>query len=114
MRLKALAAALFFCALLCGCSTVIVTPQGTPFPPESADNLQILKTPPTQSYTEIGLLNVGEWPVSKAPEMNAQMRTKAAKIGGQAVVVTSEGISRHDFTSWIWLSGSVIRWSNPD
>jgi hypothetical protein len=87
-------------ALLAGCAVVDVTKtaQGY-FPPTNPNTVMILKTIPPKKYVELGTVTVTRFRPTDTAKMHNAIRTKAAPLGADAVVLTEEGILP-DATKW--------------
>lgn len=102
--------ALFLSLLLAGCTSVDVAPRpGLKRDATAPDNVQILRTPPTRPFEEIGGISVMGYSKENTAAMERDIRAKAAGIGADAVVINSEGFTipmprRH------WATGVAIVW----
>jgi hypothetical protein len=94
-------------ALLAGCAVVDVTKtaQGY-FPPTNPNTVMILKTVPPRKYVELGTVTVTGFRPTESALMHNSIRTKAAPLGADAVVLTEEGILPN---STKWATGVAIK-----
>lgn len=98
--------------LLCGCGSIKVTGNGKTYPATYPGDVQILKIKPDRHFEELGDVSATDWPESKLPQMLEHLKAQAAKLGANAVFISSEGVTRHDFTNFRWATGSAIRWKD--
>lgn len=95
-------------AALAGCANVDVTKTGKgTYPATVADNIEILMTRPDRSFEELGTITATQWQVSQTAKMHNALRTKAAPLGADAVILTNTGI---DQSGYLWGNGVAIRW----
>ena len=88
-----------------GCSSVEVTKTARGyFEPTDANQVDILKTIPDRKYTELGTVTVTGFAPDATARMHNEVRTKAAPLGANAVILTEEGIIQNGL-------GGVTRWA---
>src|ERR1035441_4966651 len=104
--------------LLSSCNTaqVDITKTAKGFTdPSRASDIDILMTKPDRHYTELGSVVVTGFDPDQSAEMHNSMRTKAAALGANAVVITNEGIvaKRGVFseTLYLWATGVAIKYN---
>jgi hypothetical protein len=114
MVVRTLSAALVFFVLigfLVGCASVDVTKTGKGFyNPTDPNEVEILLTRPDKPYEELGTLIVQGFRTSETAKMHNAIRAKAAPLGANAVILTSQGIVKGDFVSTMWAQGVAIRY----
>ena len=94
--------------LLVGCTTVEVTrTTKEKFPRTKVAEVQILKTTPAQAYDEIGTVAVSGFKIKEASKMHQQLREKAAAVGADAVILTTENLDPKK--DEYWATGAAIR-----
>ncbi len=107
MRVRTLSTALVFFALV-GCATVDVTKTAKGFyNPTDPNEVEVLLTRPEKSYTELGTVTVRGFNASDTAEMHNAIRAKAAPLGANAVILTSQGILP---SGKMWALGVAIRY----
>jgi hypothetical protein len=84
-------------AFLTGCQIVDVTKTAKGFhTPTNPNDIEILMTKPERPYEELGTINaVGFHPRDTAKMHNA-IRTKAAPLGANAVILTGVGMTQNN------------------
>lgn len=116
MRAKTLSATLVFFALV-GCATVDVTKTAKGFfNPTNPNDVEILVTRPEKSYVELGTVTVTGFKAHETAKMHNAIRAKAAPLGANAVILTSEGIIKGGWFSGKhrWATGVAIRYKTGD
>lgn len=94
--------------VLTGCATVDVTKTAKgAYAPTVADDVEILMTKPNRSFIELATITTQHWSPSATAKMHNSLRTKAAPLGANAVVLTDTGI---DPNGYLWSNGVAIRW----
>src|SRR4051812_31305212 len=94
--MKTLIAAICFFTLLAvtGCSSVDVTPTGgVRHASTDPSSIEILKTPPAREYEELGDVTAFNFNPHDTARMHDELRAKAATLGANAIVLTSEGVT---------------------
>jgi hypothetical protein len=71
-------------------------------------------TRPEKSYEELGTLIVQGFRTSDTAKMHNAIRAKAAPLGANAVILTSQGIVKADWTTTMWAQGVAIRYKTED
>lgn len=103
----------FITAVLCGCTPVVdITKTAKGFyPPTNANDIEILKSKPDRKYIELGTLTVSRIRLRDVAKMHNAIRTKAAPLGANAVIITNEGVNTGPlFVSLLWATGVAIRY----
>lgn len=96
-------------AVLSSCATVDVTKTGKgAYAATVADDVEILMTKPDRSFTELGAITVSGWHPSATAKMHNALRTKAAPLGANAVILLNTGL---DVNGQLWGNGVAIRWN---
>jgi hypothetical protein len=91
MRVKTLSAALVFFALV-GCAMVDVTKTAKEtYNSTNPNDVEILLTRPEKSYVELGTVMVNCFSANYTAEIHNAIRAKAATLGANAVILTSQG-----------------------
>ncbi|HVZ95189.1 MAG TPA: hypothetical protein VG797_11835 [Phycisphaerales bacterium] len=95
-------------ATVAGCATVDITKTGKGTYPETvADDIDVLMTRPERRYEELGTVAVRGWSTNDTAKMHNAMRTKAAPLGANAVILTDTGV---DYNGYYWANGVAVRW----
>jgi hypothetical protein len=115
LRGKTLRAALVFFVLfgfVVGCAMVDVTKTAKGFyDPTDPNEVEILLTGPGKPYTELGTLTVTGYKSTETAEMHNAVRAKAAPLGANAVILTSQGIHPNNK---LWAQGVAIRYKTGE
>lgn len=97
--------------LLAGCASVDVTKTAKGFYDKTDPNeLEILKTRPEKTYVELATVTVTGFEPSESAKMHNAIRSKAAALGANAVILTEEGIIPGGFSGKKWATGVAIRY----
>lgn len=81
-------------AFLSGCASVDVTKTAKGFhKPTNPNDIEIFKTVPPRAYEELGDITVSGFPAGEVAKMHNAIRSKAAPLGANAVILTSEGLT---------------------
>lgn len=96
--------------VLSGCAAVDMTKtaQGT-FAATNPNAVEVLKTRPEKSYTELATFTVTGYSSNDTAKMHNAMREKAAPLGANAVIITAEGMIPRTFGLDQWATGVAIR-----
>jgi hypothetical protein len=89
-------------AFVAGCATD-PSPVQTGLPPTKAENVQLLKRPPSRPYVELGAIKdmeaystadgkATDAAMGEASDVHARLREKAAALGADAVIIKDQGI----------------------
>ena len=106
-QLVALAAILFFT----GCASVDVTKTAKGFhAPTNPNEVEILMTRPERKYEELGTINATGFRPSATAKMQNAIRAKAAPLGANAVILTSQGMFNSNSGMYQWVNGVAIAW----
>lgn len=95
-----------------GCATVDVTKTAAGYySPTDPNRVEILKTRPDRSYTELGTVTVTGFSSRDIAKMHNAVRAKAAPLGANAVVLIDEGMVPAGYGTYqIWASGVAIHY----
>ena len=95
-----------------GCASVDVTKTTKGFYDRTDPNeVEILKTRPEQSFTELGTVTVTGFPPKETAKMHNAVRSKSANLGAHAVILTDEGMERDPWAGLRrWATGVAIRY----
>jgi len=72
------------------------------------NDVEILRTKPDKPYTEIGTVEARFY-VGQTAKMNDAIRAKAARLGADAVIITSEGESGA-YSQFAYATGVAIKY----
>jgi hypothetical protein len=112
MVVRTLSAALIFFVLV-GCAAVHVKKTGKGFyNPTDPNKVEILLTPPEKPYEEVGTVTVSGYGTSGQDtiKMHDAIRAKVARLGANAVILTSQGTVVSHWTVKMWAQGVAIRY----
>lgn len=102
---------LLVCAVLSGCANVDITKTTSSYyDPTNPNVIEVLKTPPAHAYEELGTLTVTGFQSDETAKMYNAMRTKAAELGANAVIITSEGMNPSAIGYMRWASAVAVRY----
>lgn len=91
-----------------GCTTVEVTrTTKDKYSRTPVAEVKILKTTPAEAYEEIGSVVVSGFKIKEAAKMHEELRRKAAAIGAEAVILTTENVDAKKDS--YWATGTAIR-----
>jgi hypothetical protein len=94
-----------------GCASVDVTKTAKGyFTPTKAADMEILKTKPERPYIELGTVTVTGFAPRDIAKMHNAIRTKAAPLGANAIILTDEGMVNDGWSVKRWATGAAIRW----
>ena len=107
-----LALLLLVITVFSGCATVDVTKTAAGYnSPTDPNRVEILKTRPERSYTELGTVTVPGFSSRDVAKMHNAVRAKAAPLGANAVVLTDEGMVPAGFGAYqMWATGVAIHY----
>jgi hypothetical protein len=99
-------------ALTVACANVDVTKTGKGFhEPTNPAQVEILKTVPDSTYDELGTVTVSGFDSDESAKMHNAIRSKAAGLGANAVILTEEGLVPRGFGRYDrWGTGVAIRY----
>ncbi len=102
--------------VLTACSSVDVTKTAKgSYDSTDANEIEILKTKPeSREYFELGTVTATGFATSDVAKMHNAIRSKAAALGAEAVILTDEGVVRGGWGMERWAMGAAIRWGKPD
>lgn len=111
MKLRVLMA-VFATMFVFGCASVDVTKTSEGYyEPTNAAELDILKTVPSEKYTELGTVTVTGFDSGEVAKMHNAIRAKSAALGANAVILTDEGLIPKGFGTFErWATGVAIRY----
>lgn len=94
--------------LLAGCAVVDVTKTAKGFhEPTNANDIEILVTRPERSYEELGTVTASQFMPQETAKMHNAIRSKAAPLGANAVILASSGILPNGRQ---WATGVAVRY----
>ena len=100
-------------SIICSCAsgTVAVMKTGSGFyEPTNPNDVRILKTIPDRKYVEVGAVIVTDWYPSDTVNMHNEIKTKAAVLGADAVILTDEGFIEQEYTyPKYWATGVAVK-----
>jgi hypothetical protein len=93
--------------LLGACENVDITKTAKGYyAPTNPNNVEILATVPSQPYVELGTLTVTGFDFNEEAKMHNAIRSKAAPLGANAVIIQNQGVDRRGNR---WVTGVAIR-----
>jgi hypothetical protein len=99
------------CCLLAACAAVDITKTSKGFfDPTNPNDVDILKTRPDKPFVELGTVTATRFDPSESAVMHNAIRSKAAALGANAVILTEEGIIPGGFSGKRWATGVAIRY----
>jgi hypothetical protein len=100
---------LFF---VCGCANVDVTKTAKGFnAPTDPNDVEILQTKPDRPFTELGSITSTGWAPSDTAKLHNALRSKAAPLGANAVVILNSGMTPDGWGNMrMWSTGVAIRY----
>lgn len=106
-------AAILALGLCCGCaSSIEVTRTTSEFHmPTNPGNVEILKVPPTRPNKQIADVSAMQYPNGESARMWSDIRTHAASVGADAVLITDEQTFRRDFILYRSVTGVALKWT---
>jgi len=97
-----------------GCGTVDITKTAKGFhPPTDPNEVEILMTKPdNRPYEELGAINATGFQPSETAKMHNALRTKAAPLGANAVIITGSGMVNGGGWGGVqqYVTGVAIKW----
>ncbi len=101
-------------SIICSCAsgTVAVMKTGSGFyEPTNPNDVRILKTIPDRKYVELGPVIASNFYSSAFADMYNEIKTKAAVLGADAVIITDEGfvMPTDSSTSRYWATGVFVK-----
>ncbi|MEO8453141.1 MAG: hypothetical protein ABI647_25350 [Gemmatimonadota bacterium] len=80
---------LVFTVLAAACTTAyVVAVDSSPRTQSAAESVEVLLDPPTRPYRTLALIEIGGEASPSAKQLMARARIEAAKLGGQAVIIS--------------------------
>jgi len=109
--LKAILSASILSTILVGCASIDVTKTSASFyNPTDPNTVEILKTRPDKAFEELGSVTATGFASTEEAVMHNGIRAKAAPLGANAVILTSEGMVAEGYGQYKrWASGVAIR-----
>ena len=96
------------CGFTLSCATVDITKTGAGyFDPVDPSRVEILKTRPDKPYVELGTLDIAGFKPRDTAKMHNAIRTKAAPLGANAVIITDENILRDPYAGAVKYASAV-------
>ena len=98
-------------SIICSCATVAVMKTGSGFyEPTNPNDVRILKTIPDRKYVELGPVIASNFYSSAFADMYNEIKTKAAVLGADAVILTDEGFIKKEHTyPQYWATGVAVK-----
>ena len=99
-------------SIICSCAgRVAVTKTGIGFyEPTNPNDVRILKTIPDRKYVEVGTVIASNFYSSAFADMYNEIKTKAAVLGADAVILTDEGFIKKEHTyPQYWATGVAVK-----
>lgn len=98
--------------LATGCAVVDITKTAKGFyAPSNANDIEILKTRPERKFIELGTVTATNFDSDEVAKMHNGIRTKAAPLGANAIILTEEGlVPTGVFGHKRWATGVAIRY----
>ena len=98
-------------SIICSCGTVTVVQTGSDFyEPTNPNYVRILKTIPDRKYVELGPVIASNFYSSAFADMYNEIKTKAAVLGADAVILTDEGFIKKEHTyPQYWATGVAVK-----
>jgi hypothetical protein len=94
--------------LLTGCAVVDVTKTAKGhYDATNPNDVEILVTHPDRPYEELGTVTASQFSPQETAKMHNAIRSKAAPLGANAVILGSSGILPNGHQ---WATGVAIRW----
>lgn len=72
----------------------------------NASEVEILKIPPSRPFVELGTITAAYFELDHTAKMHNALRTEAAALGANAVILTEEGI----WKDTRWATGVAVRY----
>jgi len=88
----------------------ITQPTSSYYDPTNPNAIEILKTPPSRAYEELGTLTITGFASDETAKMYNAMRAKAAELGANAVIITSDGLMPGGLGYQRWASAVAVRY----
>lgn len=105
--MKKLLVALVLLALA-GCASVDITKTTKGFyNPTDPNDVEIFLTRPERSFVELGSVTAAGFNMDETAKMHNAIRTKAAPLGANAVILTNQGLNAKNK---LWALGVAIRY----
>jgi hypothetical protein len=98
--------------IVSGCASSVEVTKLTPesYPASQPAQVEILKIKPDKPYAQIADVSAMQFPNSQSERRYAEMRAKAAKVGADAILITSEQTFRRDFVLYRSVTGVALKW----
>lgn len=99
-------------SIICSCAgRVAVTKTGIGFyEPTNPNDVRILKTIPDRKYVELGPVIASNFYSSAFADMYNEIKTKAAVLGADAVILTDEGVEYVELEGTkYWAMGVAVK-----
>lgn len=93
---------------LASCASVDITKTTKGFyNPTNPNDVEIFLTRPERPYVELGSVTASRFNLDETAKMHNAIRTKAAPLGANAVILTSQGVSAKNE---LWALGVAIQY----
>jgi hypothetical protein len=108
----ALPLVIFAVSLCGGCATVDVTKTSKGvYTATNPNEVEILTVAPKdRQFVELATVSTTKWSPSDTAKMHNALRSKAAPLGADAVVLLNSGID--SYNGYLWATGTAIRYSD--
>ena len=95
----------------CGASVDVTKTAKGYYDNTDPNEVEILKTRPEKSYTELGTVTVTGFAANDTAKMHNAIRAKSANLGATAVILTDEGMVKGGWGGLRrWATGVAIRY----
>ena len=104
------------CCLMAGCGSVDITKTSSvAYAPTDPKTVDIIKVTPYRPFEKLGTLEASGFDASAENIMQSEVRTEAAAIGANAVILDDKGLTPSFWGEGYdrWMTGEVIRY-NPE
>ncbi len=78
--------------------------------PTNPNDIEILMTRPDRQYEELGTIDASNFRRSATAQMQNALRAKAAPLGANAVIITSQGMFNSNSGIYQWADAVAIAW----
>lgn len=100
----------FVLLALTGCASVDITKTAKgAYAPTNPNDVEIFLTRPDRPYVELGTVTVTKFDPGETAKLHNAIRTKAAPLGANAVILTNQGINPGNK---LWAVGVAIRYKD--
>lgn len=92
-----------------GTVTAVQTAKGS-FASTNPNEIEILKTRPEKTFIELGSVDASNFGITEVAKMHNALRGKAATLGANAVIITSENVYDNGWGPVKAASGVAIKY----